>query len=475
MASLEGFDKVLFYCWGTRGDVQPPLALALKLKELGKDVTMFVTPPSDVTVREAGINCVSAAESIVWMLDALAACDLSDTSMSGLWKQKNAFEGMKETEQYKTAIQADIKAGYELAVAFKPDVILHAGFEYGFWASVGEALGVPVVRYDLQPNYPTSEIGFFKKENGQVPAFLSKTAYWMFNKVGISKAQLPRAMELRSVAGLSPEKHPNGSALVLPPDLPQLCAISPSFVQQPSDWPDFKEMTGYWQIPPTTAYKPSAELAAFLKAGGPPVYIGFGSMKGNPEFCKQLSTMAIAGLKESNQRGVLLGGWAGLTAQVLDTSTEKGQALKDYAATNVLELSSCPHEWLFPHCAAVVHHGGAGTTAAGLTAGKPTIILAIFGDQPWHGSLIQQKKLGLYGGMVGLMDGEKLGELLNRMLADPEILANAKAIGESINAEDGRLNAAKTIGRAVAEFQYPWATKAMPIEEWAEGSSCMCM
>merc|ERR1711865_966192 len=100
----------------------------------------------------------------------------------------------------------------------------------------------------------------------------------------------------------------------------------------------------------------------------------------------------------------------------------EGKALKEYAAKNVIELSSCPHEWLFPSCAAVVHHGGAGTTAAGLTAGKPTIILAIFSDQPWHGSIIQQKKLGLYGGMVGNVGGEHLGYLLTRLLADPEIL-----------------------------------------------------
>eukprot|EP00929_Paragymnodinium_shiwhaense_P032837 TRINITY_DN18143_c0_g1_i15.p1 TRINITY_DN18143_c0_g1~~TRINITY_DN18143_c0_g1_i15.p1 ORF type:complete len:331 (-),score=43.53 TRINITY_DN18143_c0_g1_i15:613-1605(-) len=281
---MSDYQRVLFYCWGTRGDVQPALALALKLKSLGKDVTMFVTPPSEDMVRKAGITCVAATENMVWTLDALATVDPADTSLRGLMKQAKAVGALKETEQYKSAIEADTKAGYEAAVAFKPDVILHAGYEYGIWASVGEALGVPVVRYDLQPCYPTRKIGFFKKENGKIPLCCSGLAYWAYNKNGISKPQRSRAMKLRKLAGLSLEKHRDGSKLELPPDLPQMCPMSPSFIEQPSDWPAFKEMTGYWQIQSATGYSPPPELTTFLKAGPPPVYIGFGSMKGNPDF-----------------------------------------------------------------------------------------------------------------------------------------------------------------------------------------------
>jgi sterol 3beta-glucosyltransferase len=342
---------------------------------------------------------------------------------------------------------------------FKPDVILHAGFEYGIWASLGEALGVPVVRYDLQPVYPTSEIGFFKKPNGSLPCCFNWLAYMGYNKIGISKAQRPRAMELRKLAGLSLETFPDGSKLQLPPDLPQLCAMSPTFLPKPSDWPAFKEMTGYWIMPPSS-YTPPADLASFLKSGPPPVYIGFGSMKGNPDFCKKLSTMAITALMTSKQRGILLGGWAGLTAKVLDTSTAAGKALEEYAAANIFEMPGCPFDWLFPKCAAVVHHGGAGTVAAGLIAAKPTIVCAMFSDQPWHGTLIAQKKLGLNAGMIGNLAGEKLGEMISRVLTDPEIDATCVAVGASIRAEDGVGNAAEAIERACSEWKYPWPTKA---------------
>lgn len=143
-------------------------------------------------------------------------------------------------------------------------------------------------------------------------------------------------------------------------------------------------MVGYWMMPPTRDFAPPKALADFLSSGAAPVYIGFGSMKGNPAFCKRLSTMAISALMRANLRGILLGGWAGLTAQVLDVSTDEGRALSTYASEHVLELPSCPHDWLFPRCAAVVHHGGAGTTSVGLRAGRPTVICAVTGDQPWH-------------------------------------------------------------------------------------------
>eukprot|EP00931_Biecheleriopsis_adriatica_P027784 TRINITY_DN16642_c0_g1_i1.p1 TRINITY_DN16642_c0_g1~~TRINITY_DN16642_c0_g1_i1.p1 ORF type:complete len:461 (-),score=79.99 TRINITY_DN16642_c0_g1_i1:64-1446(-) len=458
----SSYKRVLFYCWGTRGDIQPALALALRLKKLGKDVTMFVTPPSDDMVRKEGITCVSASESMMWTMDALSTCDPTDNSCFGMIKMAKAVNGFKATDKYKAAIEADTKAGFELAMTFKPDVILHAGFEYGIWASLGEALGIPVVRYDLQPNYPTSQIGFFKKPNGSIPSCFAWLTYWAFNKFAIAKAQRPRAMEIRKLAGLSLETHSDGSKLDLPPDLPQLCAMSPSFIPQPSDWPAFKEMTGYWVMPPSS-YTPPAELTAFLKAGPPPVYIGFGSMKGNPEFCKQLSTMAITALANSKQRGILLGGWAGLTAKVLDTTTAAGKSLAEYAAANIFELPGCPFDWLFPHCQAVVHHGGAGTVATGLIAGKPTIVCALMSDQPWHGSLIEQKKLGLYAGMLGELKGEVLGDMITRMLADPEIKANCEAIGARIQAEDGTGNAAKAIDRAFSEWKYPWQVKAKAV------------
>jgi sterol 3beta-glucosyltransferase len=125
-------------------------------------------------------------------------------------------------------------------------------------------------------------------------------------------------------------------------------------------------MSGWWVLPSDHNYIPPEEFIHFLQCK--PVYIGFGSMKGNPEFCSKLSTLAIKGLYLAETRGLLLGGWAGLTRESLDRSTSEGQKLYEWAQVNVFEIDACPHEWLFPQCAAVVHHGGAGTLAAGALA-----------------------------------------------------------------------------------------------------------
>ncbi len=148
-----------------------------------------------------------------------------------------------------------------------------------------------------------------------------------------------------------------------------------------------------------------------------------------------------------------------IPAQVLDLSTDEGQQLAAYAKAHVLELASCPHDWLFPRCAAVVHHGGAGTTSAGLRAGRPTIICAVTGDQPWHGSLVAKKRLGLYAGPMGTVTASGLGELLKQAVADPTIAKNVSDMSKALAAEDGTLRMHEFIERAIATFPYPWPTK----------------
>ena len=154
-------------------------------------------------------------------------------------------------------------------------------------------------------------------------------------------------------------------------------------------------MCGWWFLSEDVDYIPPPALDAFLKINKP-VYVGFGSMKGSPDFCRKLSTLAIKGLQLAGVPGVLLGGWAGLSRQALDISTEEGKSLHEWAEKNIFEIDSCPHDWLFPQCAAVVHHGGAGTLAAGIRAGCPTIVCATQGDQPFHGSIVQQRGIGKY-------------------------------------------------------------------------------
>ena len=168
------------------------------------------------------------------------------------------------------------------------------------------------------------------------------------------------------------------SDLGLPPKPKQrrpaatLYAYSPSVLPKPADWGPEVQVTGYWFLPSSPAYEADAELAAFLAAGPPPVYVGFGSM---PSLAAAERTrIVVAALQRAGVRGLLaLGGGAMARCKVPDS---------------IHMIDGAPHDWLFPRMSAVMHHGGAGSTAAGLRAGRPTIICPFFGDQPFWGAVV---------------------------------------------------------------------------------------
>src|SRR5215469_12664430 len=150
-------------------------------------------------------------------------------------------------------------------------------------------------------------------------------------------------------------------------EMPVYYTYSPAVLPRPADWPDRVQVTGYWFLDPPTGWQPPADLLHFLQAGPPPVSIGFGSMASRD--AQASLHLVLKALELSGQRGVLLSGWAGLG---------KGRTLPE----NVFRAESLPHSWLFPRMAAVVHHGGAGTTGAGLGSGVPSVLTPLAADQP---------------------------------------------------------------------------------------------
>jgi sterol 3beta-glucosyltransferase len=255
--------------------------------------------------------------------------------------------------------------------------------------------------------------------------------------------ELPAALNRRSYAANSGGKAPfmgminefRREELGLPPrgrfaseerlpdgrSIPILHAYSPAVVPIPPDWPPHVTATGYWFIDADPAWQPQGDLAAFLDAGPPPVYIGFGSMVTRDPAAK--TALAVEALRLSGQRGVIAAGWAGLrTAKLPDTIHLLGQA---------------PHDWLFPRMSAVVHHGGAGTTAAGLRAGRPTVIAPFFGDQPFWGRRVQALGVGPAPLPQKRLTAEALAAAIRAVVSDDGTRTRAAALGERIRAEDG--------------------------------------
>jgi UDP:flavonoid glycosyltransferase YjiC (YdhE family) len=192
-------------------------------------------------------------------------------------------------------------------------------------------------------------------------------------------------------------------------------------IPKPADWDEHAHLTGYWFLNHSPKWQPHAKLIDFLEAGPPPVYIGFGSMM--PANMQQTTELVLEALRQSGQRGILAQGWGGLEQPDLPD--------------DVLMLRVAPHDWLFPRMAAVVHHGGAGTTSAGLRAGVPSIVVPFGADQPFWGNRIYELGAGPQPIPYRRLTIQRLNDAICSVVADQAMRQRAAMLGKRIQTEDG--------------------------------------
>jgi sterol 3beta-glucosyltransferase len=207
---------------------------------------------------------------------------------------------------------------------------------------------------------------------------------------------------------------------------------------KPPEWGDWIHITGYWFLDHPPEWRPSAGLVDFLRSGPPPVYVGFGSMNNrNPE---EVTGLALKALARARQRGLLLTGWGGLSQSDLPD--------------DVFKIETIPHDWLFPQMAAVVHHGGIGTLAAGLRAGVPSIVVPYFSDQPFWGQRVAALGVGPPPIPRQSLTAGHLAAAIQLAVGDPGIRARAAALGEKIRAENGVARAVEAFHRHLPADQH---------------------
>lgn len=175
-----------------------------------------------------------------------------------------------------------------------------------------------------------------------------------------------------------------------------------------------------------TDYQPAQELQDFLDAGEPPIYIGFGSIVVNDPL--KLTTIIFEAIEQTGQRAIISKGWSNLG--VTDAETP----------SNIFLLDKCPHDWLFPRVSCVIHHGGAGTTAAGVLAGCPTVIVPFFGDQPFWGSIVARAGAGPQPVPYKQLTTAKLASAIKTALK-ASTKRNVEDIGKKMRMETGVQNA----------------------------------
>ena len=289
---------------------------------------------------------------------------------------------------------------------------------------VAERLGRPFVEAHLQPIGPPTA-AFPGPLVPHVPGWAGGPGMRLSHRLtaaGIGMLVNPATRRIRAELGLPARPAPP------PPGLPVLYGYSPVVVPKPPEWGPERRITGYWTLDGDD-WTPPAELTAFLDAGPPPVCIGFGSMVGDDPAA--LAALVTGAARRAGVRAVLLSGWGGLDAA-------------RRASDDVLVLDQAPHERLLPLCSAVVHHGGAGTTGAGLRAGVPSVVVPFGMDQPFWASRVAALGAGPAPLPRRRLTVEALSDAL-RATTQPAMRARAAEVGRVLRTEDG-------VRRAVADL-----------------------
>ncbi|KAJ5801662.1 CAZyme family GT1 [Penicillium psychrosexuale] len=212
------------------------------------------------------------------------------------------------------------------------------------------------------------------------------------------------------------------------PSLPQRLGVpfsylwSPALLPKPADWGDQIDICGFCVLPRKSDYQPPKEIEDFLKAGPTPLYVGFGSIVVQDQV--KLTRIVFEAIQLSGQRAIISKGWGNLGIEDADVPD------------NILIVGSVPHDWLFQHVSCVIHHGGAGTTAAGLALGRPTIIVPFFGDQQFWGGIVAMAGAGPLPVPYKQLTVEKLTNAIKTALL-PSTQAKAQEIADKMQTESG--------------------------------------
>ncbi|MFC4060841.1 glycosyltransferase [Planomonospora corallina] len=408
--------RVAILAFGSRGDTQPCVALGAGLAARGHRVTVVAAGRYGALVGEAGLGMsplsvdpqriVESEEGQAWL-------------RSGPAGFVRGFRRVVEPLAERLAAEVD-------AACAHADLVLAPALGW-FGQHLSERYGMPYALLHFQPGEPTRHF-----PNPLVPLrtlgpWGNRASYALVE--GLSRVLLGRMVDrLRGrVLGLEPMRgDPFRRART--DRVPVLCGVSCAVVDRPADWPANVHLTGYWFA--ERDWSPPPGLEAFLEAGPPPVYVGFGSMA--PADPAATAETVVAALRAAGARGVLQGlPYGGHTAGGADGARTAG------GADDMFVVGEADHGWLFPRMAAVVHHGGAGTTAAGLRAGVPSVVCPFFSDQPFWGA-----RVALLGAGPAPLPVRRLtvGALAGRVAAalrDAGMRKAAARLGERLRAEDG--------------------------------------
>jgi len=414
--------NITILTYGSRGDVQPFLPLSLGLIARGHSVKLAAPSRFKELVEGYGIHFVPLAG------------EPEDLSRQFNDAGFNPIRMIREFMNHAIEIGADVLRQTDEACK-DADLIVHT-FAHAVGAhTLAREMNIPDVHIQTFPmftptgDYPNVTLPDLKLRSvNRFTHLVSQKVTWWISLLGYG--------EVRRRAGLPKRKlyFPFDKNPLCPPT-PILCAWSPSILPPSSDWKDNVHVKGYYFFDHVEDYQPSIELQDFLKEDYPPVCISFGSMVNRD--AERIDNIVRDALKRTGNRGIVLSGWSDV---------------KSVSSADVLYLNAIPHDWLLPRCKMVVHHGGAGTTSAGLRAGIPNIVVPFTADQPFWGRRVNAIGAGPKPVLVKELSVENLTRAI--VEADDEsVRKQVQSIGQRIRNEDGVGHGVNLIEAHVLEFK----------------------
>ncbi|MCG6495930.1 glycosyltransferase [Kitasatospora sp. A2-31] len=408
--------RILIATAGSRGDVAPFTGLGVHLLAAGHEVAVATHATFAGTVRAAGLEFRP--------LPVDPRAELASTGGQRLLRAGAGPLGVLELLRLGRSFMPAIGDGIAAAADRGADLLLTSSTTSALGQAVAEAAGLPHLGLHLQPLAPTREFApavTGSRSLGRTGNVLAGHAV----QAATDQLFAPAVRRLRRRLGLPPRSVARARR-----DHAVLHGFSPTVVPRPADWRPGLDVAGYWWPHPDPGWRPPARLLDFLAAGPPPVFVGFGSLVvPDPE---RLTATVLAALRAARVRAVVQSGWSGLAAPEGD---------------DVLTVDDTPHCWLFPRMAATVHHAGAGTTAATLRAGTPTVPVPAQLDAPFWSA--RAARLGTSPGPVPLagLTAGRLAAAIRRALDDPGHRARAGAVARVLAAEDGAGKVVEAVAR----------------------------
>lgn len=398
--------------------MQPYVALGRGLQAAGHTVSVCTCEHFAGFVTDHGLDYRHMNNGFVDLIESLEGRAALEGMGSLFGTIRVLFTLVPKVGPLQVRTQHD---AWQAAQAVQPDLIVFHPKVAGAM-DIAEALGVPVVMAPPFPQYvPTRDFPAVGLPDWPLGDIYRRSTYRLVHFLGHRIGGGPlRTWRRRNGLGPRPARlglftDARGQAV------PVLHGYSPHLVPTPTDWPSTALTMGAWTLPGAPDWTPPQALVEFLAAGPPPVYVGFGSMAGrNPG---RVTAIVLEALQRSGRRGVLASGWGGLAALAVPPG--------------VMVIEHAPHDWLFPQMAAVVHHGGAGTTQAGLRAGRPSIVCPFFGDQPFWGRCVHALGAGPAPIQQRRLTAGRLADAIVAATTDPGIAAAAEALGRHLRAERG--------------------------------------